>query len=122
MIRGIGVDICPVSRMERILGRHGGRFEARVFTSGERSYCGARAVPSQHYAARFAAKEAALKALGAPPGIGWQDLEVVKEGGAPRLCLHGRAQDTAAPMGIRRVHLSLSHAGDTAIAVVIVED
>ncbi len=122
MIRGVGVDLCPVSRIARILERHPGRFEERVFTPAERSYCSSRGWPAQHFAARFAAKEAALKALGAPAGIGWHDLEVVSEGGAPRLVLHGAAAAAAAGLGVRRAHLSLSHAGDAAIAFVVLED
>jgi holo-[acyl-carrier protein] synthase len=121
MIRGVGVDLCPVSRVARILERHPGRFEERVFTPAERAYCGPRAVPAQHFAARFAAKEAALKALGAPAGVGWHDLEVVADGGAPRLALHGPAAAAATAQGVRRAHLSLSHAGDMAVAVVVLE-
>ena len=121
MIRGIGVDLCPVSRVARIMERHPVRFEERVFTPGERAYCGARGVPAQHYAARFAAKEAALKALGVPKACGWHDLEVAADGGAPRLTLHGPAAAAAAARGVRRAHLSLSHAGDTAIAFVVLE-
>jgi holo-[acyl-carrier protein] synthase len=121
MICGIGVDLCPVSRVARMLERHPGRFEERVFTPAERAYCGSRGVPAQHYAARFAAKEAALKALGAPAGLGWHDLEVATDGGAPRLALHGPAAAAAAARGVGRAHLSLSHAGDTAIAFVVLE-
>jgi holo-[acyl-carrier protein] synthase len=121
MIRGVGVDLCPVSRVMRIMARHPGRFEERVFTRAERAYCESRGAPAQHFAARFAAKEAALKALGAPAGIGWHDLEVVATDGAPRLELHGPAAASAAGQGVRRAHLSLSHAGDAAIAFVVLE-
>jgi holo-[acyl-carrier protein] synthase len=121
MIRGVGVDLCPVSRVTRILARHPGRFEERVFTPSERAYCESRAVPAQHFAARFAAKEAALKALGAPTGLSWHELEVVAMGGAPRLALHGAAAAAATALGVRRAHLSLSHAGDSAVAVVVLE-
>jgi holo-[acyl-carrier protein] synthase len=121
MIRGVGVDLCPVSRVARILARHPGRFAERVFTPAERAYCASRGVPAQHFAARFAAKEAALKALGVPPGLGWHDLEVEADGGAPRLALHGPAAAAAAAQGVRRAHLSLSHAGDTAVAFVVLE-
>jgi holo-[acyl-carrier protein] synthase len=121
MIRGVGVDLCPVSRVAQILARHPGRFEERVFTPAERAYCSTRGAPAQHYAVRFAAKEAALKALGVPAGFGWHDLEVAADGGAPRLALHGAVAAAAAARGVRRAHLSLSHAGDTAIAFVVLE-
>src|SRR5512138_3800404 len=107
MIRGVGVDLCPVSRVARILERHPGRFAERVFTPAERAYCGSRGAPAQHFAARFAAKEAALKALGAPAGIGWHDLEGAGDGGAPRVELHGAAAAAGAARGVRRAHLSL---------------
>ena len=121
MIRGVGVDLCPVSRVARILERHPGRFEARVFTPGERTYCASRGAPAQHFAARFAAKEAVLKALGVPSGLGWHEVEVTGDGGPPRLALHGAAAAAAAARGVRRAHLSLSHAGDTAVAFVVLE-
>jgi holo-[acyl-carrier protein] synthase len=122
MIVGIGVDLTPVSRMARALGNHPGRLEARLFTDGERAYCSARAEPAQHYAARFAAKEAALKALGVPAGLSWHELEVVNaEDGAPRLQLTGEAARAAASSGVRRLHLSLTHAGDQAMAFVVAE-
>jgi holo-[acyl-carrier protein] synthase len=122
VIVGIGVDLCPVSRLAAALGRFPGRFAERVFTPAERAYCEGRARPAQHFAARFAAKEAALKALGAPRGLSWQELEVASDGGAPRLLLRGPAEEAAARLGARRSHLSLTHAGDAAVAVVVLED
>jgi holo-[acyl-carrier protein] synthase len=122
MIVGVGVDLTPVDRLARALERHPGRFEARVFTEGERAYCRARARAAEHFAARFAAKEAALKALGVPPGLSWHELEVVNaDDGAPSLVLHGAAALAAAERGARRLHLSLTHAGGQAVALVIAE-
>ncbi|HET9598767.1 MAG TPA: holo-ACP synthase, partial [Anaeromyxobacteraceae bacterium] len=84
MILGLGVDVVHIARIERVLGSaHGPRFVERTFTAGERSYCDARRDRATHYAARFAAKEAASKALGVPEGIGFHDVEVVREEGAP---------------------------------------
>jgi holo-[acyl-carrier protein] synthase len=122
MIRGIGVDVVSVPRMARVLARQGARFCDRVFTAVERGYCGSRAEPAQHYAVRFAAKEAALKALGVPAGISWQDLEVAHDAGAPRLALHGRAAAAARDRGIARLFVSLSHSAETAVAMVVAED
>jgi holo-[acyl-carrier protein] synthase len=122
MIVGVGVDLTPVSRMERALAAHPERLEARLFTDGERAYCRARAFAGQHFAARFAAKEAALKALGVPEGLRWHELEVVNAGdGAPRLVLTGNAAAAAARAGIRKLHLSLTHADDSAVAFVVAE-
>lgn len=122
MIIGVGIDLCPISRMERALSRHAPRFAERVFTPAERAYCEGRARPGEHFAARFAAKEAFLKALGVPSGLSWHELEVVTgTGGAPRLRLSGEAARAAQRLGAGRVHLSLTHGGDTAAAVVVAE-
>lgn len=122
MILGIGIDLTPVERIAAAMARHGGRFEGKVFTEGERAYCQAKARPAEHYAARFAAKEAALKALGVPEGLRWHELEVVSSsGGAPVLRLAGEAARAAAARGIVRMHLSLTHAGGQAAAVVVCE-
>jgi holo-[acyl-carrier protein] synthase len=122
MIVGVGVDLTPVSRIARALERYPGRLEARLFTDGERAYCRSKARAEQHFAARFAAKEALLKALSVPVGLSWHELEVVSDGnGAPRLVLHGRAAATAARVGARRLHLSLTHADDAAVAFVVAE-
>jgi len=122
VIRGIGVDLVSVPRMAAVLDRQGQRFCAKVFTEGERAYCRSRAEPAQHYAVRFAAKEAALKALGVPAGLSWHELEVVQEAGAPRLKLHGRAAEAARARRSGRLHLSLSHSAETAIAMVVAEE
>jgi holo-[acyl-carrier protein] synthase len=122
MIIGVGVDLTPVSRMEKAMAAHPERLEARLFTDGERAYCKARAQAGQHFAARFAAKEAALKALGVPEGLRWHELEVVNASdGAPRLVLSGNAAAAAARAGVRKLHLSLTHADDSAVAFVVAE-
>jgi holo-[acyl-carrier protein] synthase len=122
MVVGLGIDLCSIERMRRALTRGAGRFTSRVFTPAERGYCDGRANPAQHYAARFAAKEALLKALRVPSGLSWQELEVTTAlAGAPQLLLHGAAAAAATRQGIARLHLSLTHTDDTAAAVVIAE-
>jgi holo-[acyl-carrier protein] synthase len=125
MIISIGIDIIEVLRVRQVLSRTP-RFVERVFTSNERAYCDARgeAVAAQHYAARFAAKEAMLKALrtGWSGGIAWQDIEVTsQETGAPCLRLHGRVHELYKQSGATAVHLSISHTSEHAIAQVILE-
>ena len=101
------------------------RFGERVFTPAERAYCDGRgAVAAQHYAARFAAKEAALKALqtGWTGGIAWQDIEIsAKQSGAPVLIFHGRVRQLYEQSGATTAHLSMSHTTEHAIAEVILE-
>ncbi len=124
MIVSIGIDIIEVQRIREVLGRTP-RFAERVFTAAECAYCDGRgAVAAQHYAARFAAKEAALKALqtGWRGGIGWQDEEIAsREGGAPYLIFHGLVQELFARSGATAAHLSMSHTSEHAIAEVILE-
>jgi holo-[acyl-carrier protein] synthase len=124
VIISIGVDIIEVRRVRRSVERTP-RFAERVFTDAERAYCESRgAVAAQHYAARFAAKEAALKALqtGWSGGIGWQDVEVsAKDSGAPVILFHGRAHELFAASGATSAHISIAHTGEHAIAEVILE-
>ena len=124
MIISIGVDIIEVRRVHETIERTP-RFAERVFTQAERAYCESRgAVAAQHYAARFAAKEAALKALqtGWSGGIAWQDIEVsAKESGAPVILFHGRAQELYEQSGATTAHLSLAHTTEHAIAEVVLE-
>ena len=121
MILGVGVDIIDVERIQAALDhpRTGDRFRARVFTDGEIAYCTRRRHAAESYAARFAAKEAMMKAFGR--AFGWREIEVVRGAGAPTLHLHGRAAQRATAMGIQRIHLSLSHTATLAIAYVIAE-
>ena len=116
MIIGVGIDVVQVARFERALTRTP-RLRERLFTDGEQSLSRVESL-----AARFAAKEAVAKALGAPGGLRWRDAEVVQEdGGRPRLLLHGGVAQEAASQGITTWHLSLSHDGDVATAVVVAE-
>jgi holo-[acyl-carrier protein] synthase len=126
MILGLGIDVVEVDRIRRLVGpeaRTGTaeRFLARCFTEGERRFCDARADRATPYAARFAVKEAASKALGAPPGIRWVDVEVEREEGAPRLRFSGIAEEAARRRGVTRVHLSITHDAGIAAAVVVLE-
>ena len=124
MIISIGIDIIELARVREALARTP-RFAERVFTLGERAYCDGRgAVAAQHYAARFAAKEAALKALqtGWRGGISWQDVEIASRNtGAPYLILHGPVQELFEKSGATAAHLSMSHTSEHAIAEVILE-
>lgn len=125
MVVGLGFDLVDIPRVAALLAAKGARAEARLFTDGELAYARARAEPARHLAARFAAKEAAYKALAgseAARGISWRDVEVVAEwDGRPRLVLHGRAAERAAALGVTRVHLTLTHADAVAGAVVVLE-
>lgn len=125
MILGIGTDLVAVPRVEEVLSRHRQRFLDRVFTPAEQADCLGRARPAMHLAARLAAKEAAMKALGTGWGLGvrWQDVEV-RSGTAtpPTLRLAGSARVHAEARGIRQAMVSLSHDGDYAIAVVVATD
>ena len=124
MIVSIGIDIIEVARIREVLLRTP-RFGERVFTAAERAYCDSRgAVSAQHYAARFAAKEAALKALqtGWRGGISWQDVEVAaRESGAPYLIFHGQVMKIFQEFGATATHLSISHTSQHAIAQVVLE-
>jgi holo-[acyl-carrier protein] synthase len=122
MILGVGVDLTPIERLATAMARHPERLEARLFTPRERAYCRGRANAMQHFAARFAAKEAVLKALQVPPGLSWHELEVVNDPqGAPRFELTGEAARAAQAKGVARLHLTITHAGEQAIAFVVAE-
>jgi len=127
MIIAIGNDLAEVERLRAALDnpRTGARFRDRVFTAGEQAYCERRRVGKyQSYAARFAAKEAVMKALGRGWGryVGWQDIEVVRRRGSrPEVVLHGRAKEYAASLGIGRFHLALTHTATLAEAQVVAE-
>jgi holo-[acyl-carrier protein] synthase len=124
MVCGTGVDITDTARIERGLERHGERFTRRIFTAAEIAYCEKFKNRAERYAARFAAKEAAFKALGTGwrEGLAWLDVEVVHQpSGKPELLLTGRAQEIAQKLGITRTSVSLSHADHYAVALVIFE-
>jgi len=125
MIRGLGTDLVAIPRVENLLARHRERFLSRVFTAAEQAECLGRARPAIHLAARVAAKEAAMKALGSGWGLGvqWLDVEVwSKDGTPPSLVLAGGARARAEALGIRQTLVSLSHDGEYALAVVIATD
>jgi holo-[acyl-carrier protein] synthase len=118
-IKGIGVDLAQIPRLRRVVERWDDRFLRRVFTEAEIAYCRRRRDPIPHLAARFAAKEATLKALGTglSMGIKWQELEVRRERGqAPVMVLSGRCRALAQAKGAGSVLLSLTHDGDYALA------
>src|SRR5882672_6737015 len=124
MIVGTGVDIAEVDRIEATLARFGDRFLKRVFTPAEVRYCVGKPNTGQRLAARFAAKEAGMKAIGTGlrHGITWRDVEVLRlPGQRPVLRFNGKAAEFAARLGCKRTHLSLSHTADQAIAHVILE-
>jgi holo-[acyl-carrier protein] synthase len=124
VIISIGIDIIEVRRVREVINRTP-RFVERVYTAAERAYCDNHGAASpQHYAARFAAKEAALKALqtGWRDGLAWQDVEVGSQAsGAPFILFHGLARQLFENMGATAVHLSISHTTEHAIAQVILE-
>jgi holo-[acyl-carrier protein] synthase len=125
MILGLGTDLVAIARVEAMLSRHGERFLRRVFTPTEQAECLRRARPAMHLAARLAAKEAAMKALGTgwSQGVRWLDVEVHSKGDTPpNLHLGGVARTHAEARGIRQTLVSLSHDGAYALAVVTATD
>jgi holo-[acyl-carrier protein] synthase len=121
-IVGLGMDICSVERIQRILqGPRAERFLERVYTDAERALCGARSDSASAYAARFAAKEALVKALGAPPGIRWRDMEVVRSSGMPRFVLSGVALAVVEQRKVDAL-LTMTHDAGVAAATVILQE
>jgi holo-[acyl-carrier protein] synthase len=124
MIVGTGIDIAEVPRVAEAIERFGQRFIARIFTEREIRYCESKANRVERYAARFAAKEAGMKALGTGwnHGVRWRDIEVHRQpGGRPTLAFHGKAAEFATNMGVTNVALSLTHTANEAMAQVILE-
>jgi len=124
MIVGSGIDIAEVPRIGQTIARFGDRFLRRIFSEGEIRYCDSKANRIERYAARFAAKEAAMKALGTGwnHGVRWRDCEVVRlPGGRPTMTFHGRAAEFATRLGAKNTALSLSHTAEQAIALVLLE-
>ena len=115
-----GVDIIEIPRIQGVLDRYGQRFQQRIFTPGELAYCRGRA---PNLAARFAAKEATMKALGTGVrGVSWKDIEVCRApSGAPSILLHGRAEARAQRLGVHEISLSLSHSREYAVAFVVIQ-
>lgn len=124
MIFGTGIDIVDITRFERLLEEGNVRLFQRLFTVNEQEYCAGKARSAQHYALRFAAKEAFLKAcgLGLREGLTWHDVEVVNDTlGKPELRLHGKAQQIFTDMDLSKTFVSLSHDGNFAVAMVVLE-
>jgi holo-[acyl-carrier protein] synthase len=124
MIVGTGIDICEVPRLEAAIARFGRRFIERIYTPAEIAYVERKANRFERYAARFAAKEAGMKAIGTGwrRGVRWQDFEVVNlRSGKPTLVFHGRAREFAGQLQVTNVALSLTHTKDQAMAFLILE-
>jgi len=125
MIVGTGVDVVEIERIRRVTERQKDRFLNRVFTAEEQRFCSRYRDPAPHYSARFAAKEALFKALGTgwAKGISWLDVEVRRQDRkAPVMTLHGEAEKRCNSLGTIRVHLSLTHSDQWAVAMVILEN
>ncbi len=120
-ILGLGFDATDIPRIRQTLERYGDRFLQRIFTAGEIAYCTRRRNPVPHLAGRFAAKEAAMKALGTghSRGVLWKDIEVVRVGGPPQLRLHGGAARHAARLHVRSSLLTITHSEALAMAQVL---
>ena len=124
MILGTGVDLAEVPRIQAAIERHGGRFIERIYTPPEIAYVERKANRFERYAARFAAKEAGMKAIGTgwKRGVSWRDFEVVNlPSGRPTLRLHGVASEIAQQLGVRQIWLSLTHTAELGMAHVILE-
>ena len=124
MIVGTGIDLCEVDRIKIAIERHGQRFKQRVFTDREIEYCERKANKFERFAARFAAKEAGMKALGTGwrGGIAWRDFEVTNlRSGRPTLAFYGKAAEIAEKLQVRNIALSLTHTAAQAMAQVILE-
>jgi holo-[acyl-carrier protein] synthase len=124
MIVGTGIDVAEVNRIATSIERFGRRFLARVFTAEEIRYCESKANKAERYAGRFAAKEAAMKAIGTGwnRGVTWHDVEVARQpGGRPTIAFRGKAAEFFHKLGAARAHLSITHTSDSAIAQVILE-
>ena len=122
IILGLGLDATDIGRIADSIERYGERFLRRVFTDGEVAYCTRRKLPAIHFAGRFAAKEAAMKALGTghTQGVLWRDVEVVRRHGPPQLQLHGGAAQRFASMGGLSSLLTITHSNALALAQVII--
>jgi holo-[acyl-carrier protein] synthase len=125
VIVGTGIDLAEVDRIRSTIERYGDRFIKRIYTPGEIAYVERKANRYERYAARFAAKEAGMKAIGTGwrRGVRWQDFEVVNlPSGRPTLKLHGKAAEHAAGLGVKRISLSLTHTAANGMAFVILEN
>jgi len=124
VIVGIGIDLAEVDRIRAAIERHGSRFTTRIYTAAEITYVERKANRYERYAARFAAKEAGMKAIGTgwKRGVRWQDFEVSNlPSGRPTLQFHGVAAQIADSLGVRNIALSLTHTSEQGLAIVILE-
>ncbi len=124
MIVGTGVDLCEVERIKNAIARHGRRFVERIYTPREIAYAESKANLYERFAARFAAKEAGMKALGTGwrGGIAWRDFEVTNlPSGRPTLRFHGKAAELAQRLGVENISLSITHTSVQAMALVVLE-
>ncbi len=124
MIVGSGVDLCEVQRIKDAIARHGRRFLERIYTEREIAYAESKANLYERFAARFAAKEAGMKALGTGwhGGVRWRDFEVTNlPSGRPTLQFHGKAAEYARQLGVENISLSITHTSMQAMAIVILE-
>lgn len=124
MIIGMGVDLAEVARIRNAIARHGRRFVERIYTPGEIAYVERKANRYERYAARFAAKEAGMKAIGTGwrRGVRWRDFEVANlPSGRPTLCLHGEAARIAGQIGVKAISLTITHTAELGMAHVILE-
>jgi holo-[acyl-carrier protein] synthase len=124
MIIGIGVDMIWVRDVREALAHYGNQYTDEIFTAEERNYCESTADPAQRYAARFAAKEACMKAFGTGwgNGVGWTEIAICNlPSGAPTLALSGTAKAMAETRGVKTCHVSLTHTRDLAMAEVLLE-
>ena len=121
-IIGLGLDATDIPRVADVIARHGDRFLHRIFSEGEIAYCARRREPAIHFAARFAAKEATMKALGTghSRGVLWRDIEVVRRGGPPQLQLHGGAGRRFVEIGGKSSLLTITHSDALALAEVLI--
>jgi holo-[acyl-carrier protein] synthase len=123
-VRGIGIDVVQVDRIKASLDRFGARFESRIFTESELEYCRRNKDPLPHLAARFAAKEAAFKAIGTglSAGVAWKQAEVIQPGGRqPRIEFRDAALARFTELGATHAHLTLAHDAGVAVACVVIE-
>lgn len=125
MIIGIGIDIAEVERIREVVAKaHGERFLQRVYTDAERAYCESKLNKFERFAGRFAAKEAAMKAIGTGwrRGVAWREFEVRRSAsGQPIIEFHGRAREIADQLGVKRALVTISHTEQQAIAQVVLE-
>jgi holo-[acyl-carrier protein] synthase len=125
LIVGLGLDIAEIDRIEAAITRHGAPILERLYTAAEAAYCESHRNKFERYAGRFAAKEAAMKALGTGwrRGVRWRDIEIIREpGGKPSIALKGAAKRIADGLGVKNISVTITHSGNLALAEVIFEN